>query len=150
MPGRILVIVGALGLVLFTAALWYFQNHAFYEELPLQPLVMNGREYPVESWQGIDAATSPLKRRVCLTVASATAGQIRDDLPKRAEGEPLVAPYWFECFDAKTLARDLAAGEAGLYMIGASGFDGIDEVLALYPDGRGFIWRQLKPEFRTQ
>lgn len=148
MTGRTLLIGGGIFLAVFTAALWYFQTYAFYEELPPETTVLG--QYPVERWDGIDASTSPLKKRVCLTVSAQTARRIMDDEVALSGGEPLVAPSWFECFDAEAIARDLEAQAARLYMIRTSVFDGVDEYLAVYPDGRAYIWRELQPEFKNQ
>lgn len=148
MRGRFLLLPAGLALAAFTGILVYFQFYAFYGELEQEPLTIMGAEYPVTGWQGIDASSSPLKKRVCLTLTPDTAKAIADDQFELVNGEPLVAPDWFECFDAKQIARDLEARRAQLYMIGSSDFQGVEEMLALYPDGRGFMWRQLKPEFR--
>ena len=149
MKGRSLLAVGAVVLGAFTAALWYFQFHAFYEDLPQEPLLVQGTEYPVESWQGTDASSSPLKRRVCVTFAPETVARITSEHTALEKAEPLVAPDWFDCFDAKQITRDIAAGKATAYLMGQSGFDGVDSYLAIYPDGRGFVWRQLDPKFAT-
>jgi len=149
MTGRALFIGFLVALAVFTAALWYFQTYAFYEDIDAPEGGLMGR-YPVETWAGIDATSSPLKKRVCLTVTPETAQKIADDEFELTGGEPLVAPYWFDCFDAAALAADLAAGRAQLYSLGQEVAEGVDEYLALYADGRGFIWRQLDPRFRTQ
>ena len=149
MSGKTLMI-GLLSLTaVFAAVLWYFQIYAYYDDLEEQPLVVQGTTYPVESWQGIDAISSPLKRRVCLTLTPESATRIRDE-QFEIKAEPLVAPSWFECFDAKALSRDLQAGKASAYMTGPSGFEGVDDYLAVYPDGRAFIWRQLHPKYANQ
>ncbi len=150
MSGRTLVIVGVAGLIVFAAALWYFQTRAFFRDLPQEPLVVGTTTYPVLEWQGIDADTSPLMRRVCLRVAPETVEQIAAAHPASDDGEPLSGPGWFDCFDARRLTRDLAAGRAALYVLGPSPFDGADDYLALYPDGGGYLWRQLKPELRAR
>ncbi|MFK7945166.1 MAG: DUF6446 family protein [Paracoccaceae bacterium] len=149
MTGRTLLIgFGAL-LTAFTAALWYFQFHAFYEDLPQQPLIIQGTEYPAETWQGTDASSSPLKRRICVTFTADVVAQITTALTALAKAEPLVAPDWFECFDAKQITRDIAAGKAVAYLMGPSTFEGVDAYIAIYPDGRGYVWRQLDPKFET-
>ena len=150
MRGRFLLLAGGGALAIFTGLLWYFQFYAFYEDLAEQPLVIGGTSYPVEHWQGIDASSSPLKRRVCLQVSEPVAGQISAEQTALAEAEPLVAPDWFECFNAKQIARDLEAGKAQAFALGASGFEGLDDVFALYPDGRGYLWRQLQERYRNQ
>ena len=149
MKGRSLLIAGAALLAAFTGALWYFQFHAFYEDLPQEPLIVQGKQYPVTGWQGTDASSSPLKRRVCVTFALEVAAQIALEQTALEKAEPLVAPDWFDCFDAKQITRDIAAGKASAYLMGGSGFDGVDNYIAIYPDGRGFIWRQLDPRFET-
>lgn len=148
MKGRFLLVPAGLMLAAFTAALVYFQFYAFYDELEEQPLDVMGTVYPVSAWNGIDAFSSPLKKRVCLSVSAETVARIAAEQSVAEDAEPLVAPDWFECFDARQISRDIDAGRAKTYLMGGSDFDGVDEYLALYPDGRGYVWRQLKPEFR--
>ncbi len=148
MRGRTLLAGAGLVLAVFTAGLWYTQFHAFYEDLPQQPLIVQGTEYPVETWQGTDASTSPLKRRVCLTVSGQTAQAISEAAVPAETAEPLVAPDWFACFDARQISGDIEAGTAMVYVVGPSAFEGVDDFLALYPDGRGYIWRELQPQYR--
>ena len=150
MSGRPLMIAALIGLGVFAAALWYFQTYAFYRDLPQQPFVIQGTEYPVETWKGTDADSSPLKMRVCLTVSPVTAERILAEHAVADDGEPLVAPSWFDCFDAKQISRDVLEGKAWVYAPGTSPFADVHDYLALYPDGRGFLWRQLDPKFDTQ
>lgn len=150
MTGRNLMIAAAVLLAAFTGALWYFQFHAFYEELPQEPLVVQGTEYPVVSWEGTDASSSPLKRRVCVTLTSETLARLAAEQSPASDAEPLVAPDWFTCFDAKQITRDIAGRSALAYKAGSSGFEGVDNYLAVYPDGRGYLWRQLDARFREQ
>jgi hypothetical protein len=60
---------------------------------------------------------------------------------------PLIAPFWFNCFDAELIARDLSSNKAVAFLSKKEEFDGIDKVLALYPDGTGFQWRQLNEKY---
>lgn len=133
--------------LIFGAALWYFQVYAFYDDLAPEPLAFGDTTYEVTGWQGIDAASSPLKRRVCLTVSPETARRIADDQPETDTATPLVAPYWFDCFDAGQLTADLATGHAAGYRIGPSEFDGVNDYLALYEDGRAYLWRQVDEKY---
>ena len=150
MNGRPLMIAALIGLGLFAVALWYFQTYAFYRELSQRPLTIQGIEYPVESWKGIDASSSPLKMRVCLTVTAKTAQKIANDQFEQTGAEPLVAPGWFDCFDAKQISRDIDAGTVRVFAPGTSPFADVHDYLALYPDGRGYLWRELDPKFQTQ
>lgn len=147
MNGRSLMIVAGVLLAAFTVALWHFQFHAFYEDLPQEPLLVQGTEYPVKTWQGTDASSSPLKRRICVTFEPETVARFAAEHAPVPDAEPLVAPEWFDCFNAKQITRDIAAGKASAYLMGTSEFDGVDEFVAVYPDGRGFVWRALDPRF---
>ena len=57
--------------------------------------------------------------------------------------EPRNAPEWFVCFDASQIAADIDAGIATAYL-GVANFEfGIDRIVAIYDDGRGFVWHQI-------
>ena len=98
---------------------------------------------PIADYQGIDAASSPLKLRGCFRADPAAFGAAE---PAPA-AEPLVAPFWFRCFDARALHRDLAAGAATAYALENDRPAGFDLMVALYPDGRGYLWRQLNHRY---
>jgi hypothetical protein len=129
----------------FAAALVYFQFFAFYERSAgLTVLEAGGRTIAVAEWEGIDAATSPLKRRACFR-ADPAAFAVFELAP---DAEPLVAPFWFRCFDARTIAEDLAAGRAAAHVLERDVPAGFDLMAAVYPDGRVYLWRQLGAAFR--
>lgn len=137
MPGRTLMICLLGFTALFGAVLWYFQTYAFYAEIGADTVTIAGREYPVSDYRGIDAVTSPLKRRACFQLPATP------EAPVAADPTPLVAPDWFDCFDAETLHKALEAGEATAYVAAPEEFDGVDRIVARYPDGRAFEWRQI-------
>ena len=56
---------------------------------------------------------------------------------------PLIGPSWFDCFDAGTLTEDLEGGAAAAFLGQRNIKPGVDRVVAVYPDGRGFAWNQL-------
>ena len=60
-----------------------------------------------------------------------------------SKAEPRNAPDWFDCFDAQKIGEDLQSGTATAYMGEANLEFGIDRIVALYDDGRGFIWHQI-------
>ncbi len=144
MSGR-LVGLGLVGFALvFGAALVWFQFFAFYERQRDLPTVeIGGVPVLVSGYDGIDATSSPLKLRGCFRIDPvAMAG-----LAPVTDAVPLTPPFWFRCFDAGALTRDLQAGVAQAYRVGVDQPEGFDRMIAVYPDGRGYLWRQLDDAF---
>ena len=97
----------------------------------------------MEAYLGIDATSSGLKRRGCFKADPAAF----EGMPVAASPEPLTPPFWFDCFVPSQIAGDLAAGRATAYVAAVEELDGIDRLVAVYPDGRAFEWRQLNEKF---
>ena len=97
------------------------------------------RAVPVAGYDGIDAASSPLKLRGCFRLDPAAAAA----LAPAPDATPLNAPFWFRCFDAGRLTADLAAGAARPTHSPTTRPRASTLMLAVYPDGRGYLWRQL-------
>ncbi|MDR6266230.1 DUF6446 family protein [Roseobacter sp. N2S] len=135
MVGGIVVAALAMG-----AGLWYSQTYAYYERVNgLEEVTAFGDPFPVTGYQGIDAATSPLKMRACFTVDwdYAPSDTYRD------VATPLQAPSWFSCFDAAALTEDIADGKAVALLADRNHPFGFSRFIAQYPDGRAYMWRQL-------
>jgi hypothetical protein len=144
MNGKTLVIGLAVFVALFGAGLFYTQNYAYYETTDgRQVIEVQGAELPVEGYRGIDATSSGLKRRGCFTVDPAAF----EGMPRAEAPEPLTPPFWFDCFDPEAIAQDLSAGEAQAFVAAENELDGIDRIVAVYPDGRAYEWRQLNEKF---
>ncbi|MEL7470557.1 MAG: DUF6446 family protein [Pseudomonadota bacterium] len=144
MSGRLLLIGGAVLLLIFGSTLWYTQMYAFYEDLPdTGEITVAERTVPVDGFQGIDAMSSPIKLRACMTL---DPGAFADLEPSQA-AVPLVAPYWFDCFDARAIGKALESGAATAYLAASGEFHGSERMIAVFEDGRAFMWRQLSPEF---
>jgi hypothetical protein len=145
MRGRVLVLWFLGFVVVFAAALVYFQFFAFYDRVAgVRSLTVAGDVVPVAGYDGIDASSSPLKLRGCFTLDPALLA----GLEPAQDATPLTAPPWFGCFDAGRLTEDLASGGASAYAAARDAPEGFDVMLAVYPDGRGYIWRQLGAAFR--
>ena len=145
MSGRKLILIFAAFLVVFAAVLAWFQLYAFYEHQEgVGAVTINGEVVPVADYDGIDSTSSPLKLRGCFRIDPAMI-QGAEPAP---DATPLNAPFWFGCFDAGQLSDDLGAGEASAWRIAEDDPDGFDLMLAAYPDGRGYIWRQLNERFQ--
>lgn len=100
----------------------------------------------VTGFKGIDAPTSPLKFRGCFHVALGF-GLLTETYRVFDRPTPLKAPGWFGCFDSKQLTLDLESGIALAFMGEEDITDGIDRLVAIYPDGRAFAWHQVNERF---
>ena len=146
MSGRALVIGFLAFLAIFAAGLVWTQFFAYYErQSGVGALTIAGEAVPVADYEAIDSTSSPLKLRACMTIDP--EGVARLDPPIAADATPLNAPFWFRCFRAGRLAADLDSGAARAYAIGRDQPEGFDLMLAVYPDGRAFVWRQLNARF---
>ncbi|MEJ6389066.1 DUF6446 family protein [Gymnodinialimonas ulvae] len=150
--GRILVSVIVGVTAIFGAALWWFVNYAFYEELDdLSLSVQRGDgssfELPLDPAQNavraIDASSSPLRFRACFTLDPAQADALLAEAFPYDDPTPLGAPGWFGCFDAEAIGTALEQGNAQALLIQRDITRGVDRVGALFPDGRAFAWHQL-------
>ncbi len=140
--GRVIAVLLLLAGVLAGGGMYYLQVHAYYDRLePRVALQVQAedavRRLTIAGYQGIDSDTSPLRLRECFTLQDRPEG-----LVPYANPQPLNAPGWFGCFDARTIAEDLSAGRADAFLAQPNFRFGFDRVLALYPDGRGFVWTQ--------
>ena len=139
------VVILLLGFtVLFGITLYYFQVFAFYEKVNsvTQIKVLN-RAVEVTNYTGIDSSTSGLKLRGCFKADPKDFS----GLTLASNPTPLSAPFWFECFDNVKLQRDLNKGLLKGFMAKENEKDGIDRIVAIYPNGDGFQWRQLNAKF---
>ena len=133
--------------VIFSVALFYFQNYAYYESIDArQNMVFGNKRYKISNYQGIDSKSSGLKLRECFYIDSLD----HIDLPKYEKPTPLTAPFWFNCFNAQTITKDLEDGKASAFLSKKEEFDGIDNVIAIYPDGKSYRWRQLNTKFTKE
>ena len=145
MSGKI--IAGGLVLfsIIFGAVLWYAQFYAYYNEVDgLEMVTVENREIAVQNYMGLDGESSGLKLRGCFTVDVADF----DGVTLADNPIPTTPPDWFECFDVVQLTADVDSGAATTYMAAKNGRDGLDRIIAVYPDGRAFMWRQLNDKYQ--
>lgn len=142
-----LVVIGAVGGV----AMWYLQVYAYYEPVAFQPgqeirltPIVNDQPEPIlaEGVTGIDSESSPIRFRACFTTPLSLA-MLTETYVVYEGAEPLVAPGWFDCFDAQAIGTALERGEALAFLSEAGIHKGVDRVVAVFPDGRAFAWHQL-------
>ena len=142
--------------MMLTAALvgafvWYTAERAYYEPVSFQPgaeirlvPLISGPPEPivVTNITGIDAQSSPIKFRACFTTPLSLAMLTETYQPYEA-AEPLIAPASFDCFDAKAIGKALETGEALAFLSEPNITYGIDRVVAVTADGRGYAWHQI-------
>ena len=56
---------------------------------------------------------------------------------------PRNAPGWFDCFDAAEIGAELEAGTALTFLSKKNVHFGVDRIVAITSDGRGYIWHEL-------
>ncbi len=134
--GKYVVIGLVTFTVLFGLVFWWFQSHAFYDETQADEVRIAGQLYPVTEWKGIEATSSPLKMRACFLIHETI-----EALPALAP-EPLLAPGWFRCFNAEIIAENLARDYAKAYVAERNDPKGFDRIVAVFPGGRAYMWRQ--------
>jgi len=144
------------GLILVTAlvagaALYYLQVYAFYDELSgngtddvQMTSLVSGQPEPVlyDEFRAIDSDSSPIRYRACFTTSMSHA-MLTETYEMYDGAEPLVAPGWFDCFDADALGTALQDGSALAFMGQQDIEYGIDRIVAITEDGRGYVWHQI-------
>lgn len=150
MNGKIVGIAILTSGAIAGAALYYLQVYGFYQEatsaLPEVQLVSLTSDQPetilAQSIQAIDADSSPIRFRACFETSSSLA-MLSETYVGLERATPRNAPVWFDCFDAAAIADDLASGRA-LPFLGQKNVEfGVDRIVAISEDGRGYIWHEL-------
>ncbi len=150
--GGVIVLIAAVAGI----AMYWLQEYAYYEDASFSP----GAEIlltPIESDQpeailaegvvGIDATSSPLRFRACFKTPL-TQAMLSETYRAYADPVPLVAPTWFDCFNANAIGKALEKGEALAFLSQAGIEPRVDRVIAVFPDGRAYAWHQLAPDVK--
>ena len=145
-----MVVIGVVAGV----SMYWLQQYAFYtpvqfvpsQEILLTP-IESGQPEPilVENIQGIDATSSPLRFRACFTTPLSQA-MLSETYIAYPNAEPLIAPSWFDCFDAAAIGEAIKEGTALAFLSQSQIAPQIDRVVAVFPDGRAYAWHQIVPE----
>ncbi|MCK8465305.1 DUF6446 family protein [Aliiroseovarius sp. S1339] len=153
MSGKVIGIF-IVGIALIAGvAIYWLQVYAFYDDVSLDTQlrmtnVVTGEPEIVlyDSFQGIDADSSPLRFRGCFTTTMSLA-MLTETYEVYEQATPLTAPGWFDCFDASQIGAALEVGEAIAFLGERNIQDGVDRVIAIFPDGRGYAWHQLNEKY---
>lgn len=149
MMGKFLGVVILVSALLAGAALYYLQIYGFYEEVDapadgLTLLTLGGEAelLPMENFEAIDADSSPIRYRACFTTPYSLA-LMTETFQMVEDMTPRNAPGWFDCFDAAAIGAQLDAGTALTFMAQKNVHFGVDRVVAITNDGRGYVWHEL-------
>ncbi|MEM7490663.1 MAG: DUF6446 family protein [Pseudomonadota bacterium] len=147
--GKLVVILLGLSALAAGAGLWYTATRAFYAPMdgPVTLTLSDGdalTAIPATGIEAIASTASPLGFRACFAhdLDLAALGPVIAVEP-RPDAAPTIAPDWFDCYDAGALGAALAAGEAVAFTAYENARYGVDRIVALAPDGRGWAWHQL-------
>ncbi|WP_436397771.1 DUF6446 family protein [Roseobacter sp. S98] len=150
MNGKIVGTVIMVSALVAGAALYYLQVYGFYEEASADVqevrLMSLTAQEPVailaEGIEAIDAESSPIRFRACFRTSSSLA-MLTETYVGLDRAVPRNAPEWFDCFDASALAAELQAGTALAFLGEKNVAFGVDRIVAITDDGRGYIWHEL-------
>ena len=128
--------------------MYYLQVYGFYdvvyeEDVALVSLTSEEPEtIPFDNFQAIDAESSPIRYRACFTTPQSLAF-LTESYVLVDDADPRNAPGWFECFDAAAIGAELEAGTALTFLGGKNVAFGVDRIVAITQDGRGYVWHEL-------
>ena len=148
MSGKIIGMFILLGSLIGGIALYYLQVYGFYQpveraEVQLVSVVSDMPEsIAIRDFEAIDADSSPIRYRACF-VTDMSLALLTETYVGLDDATPRNAPHWFDCFDAEAIAAELDAGTA-LPFLGQKNVDfGVDRIVAITEDGRGYVWHEL-------
>ncbi|WP_425073119.1 DUF6446 family protein [Sagittula sp. S175] len=151
MSGKILGSIIVLVSLIFGAVVYYTQVYYYYEpvaatgvdDVMLTNLATGEPEgILISDFEAIDATSSPIRYRACFRT-DMSIPMLTETYEMYDGAEPRNAPYWFECFDAAAIGAEIEAGTA-LVFTGERNMEfGIDRVVAITSDGRGYVWQEI-------
>ena len=148
MSGKIVGIIIMLSGLIAGTALYYLQVYGYYDEVAggdvqLVSVVSNMPEpIPFEGLQAIDADSSPIRYRACFSTEYSLP-LLTETYVLADSATPRNAPGWFDCFDAAAIGEALEAGTALAFLSQKNIHFGVDRIVAITDDGRGYVWHEL-------
>ena len=151
MTGKILSMMILITAVVAGFGMYYLQVYHFYDEVVANGTddvqmvsLTSGQPEPVlyEDFRAIDADSSPIRYRACFTTTMSHA-MLTETYELYDTAEPLVAPKWFDCFDAAALGEALEEGRALAFLSEKDVQYGIDRIVAIDENGQGHVWHQI-------
>ena len=151
MNGKIAILAIFFSAVIMGGAVYYLQVYGYYrtvEPIPgadVQMAMQDGTgPAPIAygDFQAIDADSSPIRYRACFTTPL-TLEKLQQERVVAPGMEPRNGPGWFDCFDAAAIGAELDAGTAVTFMGQKNVAYGVDRIVAITQDGRGYVWHDL-------
>ena len=149
--GKILAGFLVISALVMGVGLYYTAEVAYFEEVsadaPAAQMrlvsVATGTPEPIltENVTAIDRDTSPISFRACFTTPMSLA-MLTETYEVMEDAVPLNGPRMFDCFDAAAVGAGLESGNAVAFMAEPDIREGVDRVIAIFPDGRGYAWHQ--------
>jgi len=148
MNGKIVGIIIMVSGLVAGILLYYLQVYGFYEpveqgDVQLVSVVSDMPEpIPFDGLTAIDAESSPIRYRACFTT-DYSLPLLTESYVLVEKATPRNAPGWFDCFDAAAIGAALENGTALAFMGQKNIHYGVDRIVAITEDGRGFVWHEL-------
>jgi hypothetical protein len=149
--GKVIGIVIMASALIAGGALYYLQVYGFYTEIskkdaPDVTLIALASQAPepitYSSLKAIDADSSPIRFRACFSTDLTPADLVQTYVKSDANA-PRNAPHWFDCFEAEAIGVELKSGTATAFLGQKNIHFGVDRIVAITQDGRGYIWHEL-------
>ncbi|MDG1471385.1 MAG: DUF6446 family protein [Ascidiaceihabitans sp.] len=146
--GKFLAVLLVSSAVIAGFSMYYLQVYGFYEEITdgevrLVSVVSDEPEVILyDNFEGIDATSSPIRYRACFTT-ELSLSLLTETYVGLENAVPRNAPDWFDCFDAAALGAELEAGTALPFLSQKNVEFGVDRIVAITEDGRGYVWHEL-------
>ena len=148
MMGKILGAAILISSLVAGVGMYYLQVYGFYEavveeDVQLTSLFTDLPETIIfDDFEAIDAESSPIRYRACFTTTQSLA--FFTETYVLLDGiDPRNAPDWFDCFDAAAIGAQLEAGTALTFLGQKNVAFGVDRIVAITEEGRGYVWHEL-------
>ncbi len=155
MSGKLIGSFIVLVSLVFGAVLYWTQEYAYYTPVSTDGAVVTlmnvatGAPEPMamSGFQGTDSDSSPIRFRACFQAQQSLA-TLTETFEVYDHPTPLNGPRWFDCYDAAQIGNALEHGQAVAFLSQKNIYDGVDRVVAVFPDGRAFAWNQLNDTYQ--
>ena len=146
--GKFLAVLLLGSAVIAGASMYYLQVYGLYDEVQTRDVQLVSvvddllETISFDNFQAIDSQSSPIRYRACFTT-DLSIPLLSETYVGLEKASPRNAPKWFDCFDAAAIGAELAAGTAVPFLGQKNVHFGVDRIVAITDDGRGYIWHDL-------